>query len=136
MSTYLFCLLVYRNWQRPGAAISLTIEEAAGAVEKDRHLVLHSRHHKTTLTHGSAIMVIHQEDTALFLHYRDVMRPNVAGSSAGTSNILLINSHCRPLTSYRNAIKSLTWKFKPPPLSTAMAVWKAGATKIVGSDPS
>ena len=49
MRTYLFCSLVYRNWQRPGAVISLTIEEAAGAVEKDGHLVLHSRQHKTTL---------------------------------------------------------------------------------------
>ena len=52
--------------------------------EKDGHLVLHS---KTTLTHGPAVMVIHQEDTALFLHYRDVMQPNFAGSSTWTSNL-------------------------------------------------
>ena len=52
MSKYLFCSLVYRNWQRPGAAISLTIDEDAG----DGHLVVHSRQHKTALTHGPAAM--------------------------------------------------------------------------------
>ena len=34
VSSYLFCSLVYRNWQWPGAAINLTTDEAAGAVER------------------------------------------------------------------------------------------------------
>ena len=33
-SSYLFCLLVYTNWQWPGAAINLTTDEAAGAVKR------------------------------------------------------------------------------------------------------
>ena len=81
-------------------------------------------------------MVLPREDVAIFLHYRDVMRPNIAGSSADSSNILLLNSHHRPLINYRDAIKSISRKFNLPALSTATAVRKAGATKMVGSNPT
>ena len=58
VSTYLFCSLVYRNWQRPGAAINLTTHEAAGAVERDGHIAVRSLQHKTALAHGPAVMVL------------------------------------------------------------------------------
>lgn len=65
MSTYLFCSLVSRNWQRLGAAITLTFDEAVEAAERDGHLVVHSRQHKTTLTYGPAVMVIHEVAPAM-----------------------------------------------------------------------
>lgn len=137
VSTYLFCSLVYRNWQRPGAAINLKTHEAAGAVERDGHIVVHSSQHKTALAHGPAVMVLPREDVAIFLHYRDVMRPNIAGSSAAEdSNIFLLNSHYRPLINYRDTVKSISRKFNLPALSTATAVRKAGATMMVGSNPT
>ena len=130
VSSHLFCSLVYRNWQRPGAAINLTTDEAAGAVERDGHLIIHSWKHKTVLADGPAVMALHPDDVAIFLHYRDGMRPpNVAaGSSAGGGNIFLPNLHNRSLTNYS------TRKFNHHSLSTATAVRKAGATKMVGSN--
>ena len=71
VSSYLFCSLVYRNWRWPGAAINLTTDEAAGAVERDGHLIIHSWKHKTVLARGLAVMVLHPDNVAIFQHYRN-----------------------------------------------------------------
>lgn len=71
---------------RPGAAISLTIEEAFRAVNKDGHL-LHtaantrppSWHTQRTSSNGSTQWWLHLIPSLSnhFLHYRNIMRPNI-----------------------------------------------------------
>ena len=44
----------YKNWQRPGAAIKLTLSEACEATEKDGKLIVMAAKYKTGLTYGPA----------------------------------------------------------------------------------
>lgn len=46
--TFLFVCLICGNWQRPGAIINLTLDEALAGVELNGKLVLKSKTHKTT----------------------------------------------------------------------------------------
>ena len=45
--TYLFLCLVCRNWQRPGAAINLTVSEANAPIVEDGKIIIKSLEHKT-----------------------------------------------------------------------------------------
>ena len=40
---YICCSLTYKNWQRPGVAINLTLSEAAKAQRVDEKFIIHSR---------------------------------------------------------------------------------------------
>ena len=80
--TYIFLSLTYRNWQRPGPALNLTLSEANEATEKDGKLIIHSASHKTALTYGPAILVLKGDDTIYFKHYIQNIRPKISTPSS------------------------------------------------------
>ena len=91
VATYLFCCLVYRNWQRVGLAITLTIAEATRDCAVNRansKLVLNLRNHKTSSSYGPASLVLEGSDVALFKDYLTKTRPGVTTSSS-TNSVLV-----------------------------------------------
>ena len=96
-ATYLFCALVYKNWQRPGAAINITLDEASAAKEeRNGKLVVRCKVHKTGLAYGPAVMVLKGNDVKRYWHYLHNIRPKqrVYPSCA---NIFLLTATGRPL---------------------------------------
>ena len=72
IAIYLFCAMVYKNWQRLGPAIMLTIEEAewdVAVTRDDGKLVLHSKCHNTNTMYGSASLVLEGTDDFVFKEF-------------------------------------------------------------------
>lgn len=132
MATYLFCSLVYRNWQRPGPAIALTIAEATrdcAVGRADGKLVLNSRTHKTSASYGPASLVLEGSDVDLFKKFLTVTRPGVTTSS--TTDSVLVTGRGQPLTSYRDHVNALCRKFHLGPMPTPTQMRKVGASSAV-----
>ena len=133
LTTYLFMCLTYKNWQRPGAVIRMTLEEAQAYVMKDNKLVVKTFHHKTGQAHGPAVMVLDGDDATLFQMYLNKVRINISTSSSTQS--AFVTSHGSPLTNYRDLVHSLTNRLGIPLFPNITAVRKAGATAAVSSLP-
>ena len=58
ITTYMFMLIAYKNWQRPGAVTNLTLKDIEDAEKDHRKIVITCKTHKTASTHGPAILVI------------------------------------------------------------------------------
>ena len=127
ITTYLFCCLVYRNWQRPGLAIALTIAEATrdcAVGRADGKLVLNSRTHKTSVSYGPASLVLEGSDVDLFKNYLTITRPGVTTSSSTDS--VRVTGRGQPLTSYRDHVNALCWKFHLGSMPTPTQMSKVG----------
>ena len=130
IAIYLFCAMVYKNWQRLGPAIMLTIEEAewdVAVTRDDGKLVLHSKCHKTSTTYGPASLVLEGTDDFVFKEFLSKARPTVQTDS----DTVLVTSRGRPLTHYRYLVASLCRRFELEELPTPTEVRKSGATLAV-----
>ena len=127
---YIFCCLTYKNWQRPGVAINLTLEEAGKARRVDEKFVIHCRQHKTASTYGPAVLVLDDEDAKYFKCYIDVVRSTIQGGR-DSSELALLTYNGRPLTHYQDLLASLTSRLGIKPLPNITAIRKAGATTAV-----
>ena len=130
---YLFCVLTYGNWQRPGAAINLTLKEALEAKFVDDKLVVHCLNHKTAGAYGPAVMVLKDHDAHVFQFYLNVVRPTLASSSTGDNELALVSCNGRPLHNYRDLVSSLTKQFGLKDLPNLTTIRKSGATAAVTS---
>ena len=75
---YLFCLLAYHSWQRPGAVTNATLNEYEAMKERGRdgvtvHVMRVARH--KTAREGPAHITITAEDKKLFDRYVQYIRP-------------------------------------------------------------
>lgn len=63
------CYLVYTNFQRQGAAMNMTAGEVMAAKQCREYRIVSVWEHKTTSSHGSAKIAIHQRVYRLILRY-------------------------------------------------------------------
>ena len=73
--------MTYKNWQRPGAAVNTTLEEAKAARVKvegeTSYLVVHASHHKTAATYGPAQLILEGQDIVIFDLYLNYVRSQI-----------------------------------------------------------
>ena len=50
ITTYMFIMIAYRNWQHPGAVTNLTLKDVEDAEKDHRKIVITSKKHKTAST--------------------------------------------------------------------------------------
>ena len=80
VATYLFMALAYKNWQRPGAILNLTTDEANSAKTRTDSIIITSAVHKTSYTHGPAVMVLKGNDALSFNKWRNANHQDVPAS--------------------------------------------------------
>lgn len=130
--------LVYKNWQRPGSAISLTVKEAEEAELKNEKLIIHIRliyyafvHlmllctlriHKTYKTYGLAVLVLEGDDIAVFNFYLNQIRPTVNIDYLQRWKLDTVISSPNEVVSKKTGL---------PPLPNFTDVRKAGSTSVV-----
>ena len=110
---YLFAELTYGNWQRPAVGINLTREDVAKArPDKDDPdtITLLSKEHKTKGSEGPAFLTMSGTARAALLFYAD---------------------HVRPVVNHRDILKTVTRRYRLPPLPTLTLTRKSGATELI-----
>ena len=58
VATYLFVAFTYGNWQRPGGAIHMTVEEAEDFITQDDSIIIKSFDHKTASSQGPVMFCL------------------------------------------------------------------------------
>ena len=124
MATHLFVCLSYKNFQRPGPGINITVQEADQATfqhheEIGRVLRVIVTDHKTASTYGPAILFLTELDAQLFLRYHDQVRPNIPTASQNPNFLVRANG-----VTFANRCKRLGMTDTPITMTKAR---KAGA---------
>ena len=132
IATYLFLCLSYKNFQRAGPAINMTLNEAESAQlvhdeSGEERLKLVVSKHKTASTYGPATLYLTRDDSRLFFHYRDYLRPDIPTSSECEAFLVRSNgqSYEKNYARYVQIYAKSLGLEKPPSLT---ATRKAGAT--------
>ena len=127
VSTYLFMAFTYLNWQRPGAVINLTLEEAENARYTETSIILQSKEHKTAQTHGPAVMVLSGLPAEVFKTYLIWRRQQ----TFAVANFL-VTENGQALVNYPSLVQTLLQQLHiTTKLPTITAVRKLGATAVV-----
>ena len=120
--------LAYKNWQRPGAIINLTVSEANNAKLRTDGIIA-SAVHKTSYTHGPAVMVLKGDDALAFRIYRRWRNANHKDLDT-----FFVTLEGTKLTNYQSLIKTYLRKLvlHHLQLPTITDVRKLGATEVAG----
>ncbi len=124
----LMALLLFKNWQRPGAAANLTVQEYNEATEiqvgEKVLTVLRVKAHKTGVK-GSAKLSLEREDARRMTKYYRWIRPQL--DPTGTNPTFLPLPGGRPITSGNKLLRKLEAEYNIE-IPTATMVRKMGAT--------
>ncbi len=131
----LAALVVVQNWQGAGVAANMTLAEFRAARKEDdkqgRALcIVHTMHHKTTWSHGSAPVTITKEDYQLILKY--VTRVNVNLDPTNILPQLLLMPGPVPVTGVSQLLKTLQRQYRVT-VPTPTQLRKTGAMAAVES---
>jgi hypothetical protein len=81
MATYLYVAMTYGNWQRPGAAVQATVQEARAArishAGEKPYIIVNASEHRTAQTYGPAQLVLEDESVQIFDLYLHHVRPQL-----------------------------------------------------------
>ena len=131
VATYLFMCLTYKNMQRPGPAINLTIEEANDHREgEDKINYVLSRTHKTARSLGPARLAMMEPLTfEIFQKYIKIVRSQIATSS--NVNNALVTGKGKDYTQYLYHVRVLAKEYGVDHLPNPTSCRKQGATMAV-----
>ena len=120
-------LLLFKSWQRPGAAANLTVHEyqerRTVLQGEEEVVVIRCKEHKTGMS-GSAKLTLNSADLSKVEAYVTHIRPLTC---PGDSPNLLLLPGGKPISHMQNVLKSLQHKYKVV-VPTPTLVRKAGAT--------
>ena len=140
IATYLFICFGYKNFQRAGPAINMTLKEVAEATyvgeDEDTMLKIIVSNHKTAKTYGPAVLYLSLDDSAIFNHYIEEIRPNIA-TSAECDIALLRANGLSFRNNYSHIIRAYAIEVGLTRIPSLTAVRKAGAVtgRAVLSNP-
>ena len=108
----------------------MTRAEAENGTMQNDEVVITVRNHKTSSTHGPAVIVLDSLTERAFAFYLIAVRDTIATSSEDT-DIALVTESGRPLNNYSDLLRSVCRRYNLRQLPTLTATRKAGATAAV-----
>ena len=123
LAVFVFMNLTYGNWQRPGAAINVTISEANSFKTNNEKIIVTSTNHKT---YGPAVMALEGLAKEAFFFYINNIRKNIPTPSSVDN--ALVTSNGQPMSHYCDHIKSITGRYGFKDFPTLTEICKCGAT--------
>ena len=121
MVAYILAALMYGNGQRPGAVVSLSMQDYTDKRElrqgNAKYTEWKSRTHKTSTTHGPARLVLPEDKAEILNAYVLHIRPQL--TTDGQQQLLLLNHTGGGLKNYYHLLRKLARAASIPSLPTA-----------------
>ena len=135
-TAFIFVSLAYKNAQRPGSVVNMTLKEfkLAKAVTDDnneKYYKVRVADHKTAATYGGVTLIITEETKEQMNDYITYVRP-LTPNHRKFHNVLL-SAQGNPIRNYSLLIKNVCTKFKIRELPSLTDFRKVTATKAVES---
>ena len=113
---------MYKNSQRPGAIVNMTLKEVTDAIRNEHHegddhyLVIRVSEHKTA-TSGTAKVVFKNDDIELFRRYLKYIRPKILGKN--TSHLVFPMPSGRAMANFNQMVQNMAGRYGlDPPSAT------------------